>query len=82
MCGIVHRDIKPANIILSQNHHSEVRLIDFGLSRRFLAGTPQIHEPSVVHNNVVGTLLYASLNAHQGVGIYAIFHHRHKLMAL
>ncbi len=35
--GIVHRDLKPENFMLaSQDEDSEIKLIDFGLSKRFL----------------------------------------------
>mgnify|MGYP000391213482 CR=1 FL=1 len=34
--GIVHRDIKPENFIFeSEDPHSDIKLIDFGLSRKF-----------------------------------------------
>jgi serine/threonine protein kinase len=35
--GIVHRDLKPENFMLaSSDEDSEIKLIDFGLSKRFI----------------------------------------------
>jgi len=68
-CGLVHRDIKPENIIPHKIQHSEVRLIDFGLSQPCLEGTPQIREPSIENNYILGTLSYASLNSHKAIGV-------------
>ena len=34
--GIVHRDLKPENFLMNDTtENSEVKLIDFGLSKRF-----------------------------------------------
>jgi serine/threonine protein kinase len=65
----VHRDIKPENILLQTTQPLAVCLIDFGISRPFLAGTPQIQKPTIEHNYVVGMLPYASLNSHDGIGV-------------
>jgi calcium-dependent protein kinase len=36
--GIVHRDLKPENFMLaSTDADSEIKLIDFGLSKRFMS---------------------------------------------
>jgi serine/threonine protein kinase len=67
--GIVHRDIKPENILIRTDKPLMVCLIDFGISRPCLAGKPEIRKPSIEHNYVVGTLPYASLNSHEGVGV-------------
>jgi serine/threonine protein kinase len=66
---IVHRDIKPENILFHKDNPSVVRLIDFGISRPCVAGTARIRQPSIEHNYIVGTLAYASLNSHLGIGL-------------
>ncbi|KAL3809754.1 hypothetical protein ACHAXA_011427 [Cyclostephanos tholiformis] len=51
---IVHRDIKPENILFESNRvDSDIRLIDFGLSRRHRRGEPPMSRP-------VGTGYYMS----------------------
>lgn len=52
--GIVHRDLKPENFLMaSSDSDSEIKLIDFGLSKRFL-------EPSKNMHTVVGTPFYVA----------------------
>jgi Serine/threonine protein kinase len=65
---IVHRDIKPNNILTHKNDPSVVYLIDFGLARPCLDGDPTTHDPIVERRSIVGTLTWASLNAHHGIG--------------
>ena len=69
----MHRDIKPENILLRTTQPLAVCLIDFGISRPVLAGIPEIQKPTIEHNYVVGTLPYASLNAHEGIGVLWYF---------
>ncbi|CAD6186231.1 unnamed protein product [Caenorhabditis auriculariae] len=54
---IVHLDIKPENVMLKKRGDSQVKLIDFGLSRRIppgvvvkdMVGTPEFVAPEVVN---------------------------------
>ena len=61
--GIVHRDLKPENFLMDDTtENSEVKLIDFGLSKRFssteemsgmktVVGTPYYVAPEVLKGN-------------------------------
>jgi calcium-dependent protein kinase len=52
--GIVHRDLKPENFLLATNEsESEIKLIDFGLSKRFVSKQDHMH-------TVVGTPFYVA----------------------
>jgi len=50
--GITHRDLKPENVMFSDKDTDEIRLIDFGLSRKFEGGVPM--------RSVVGTPYYVA----------------------
>ena len=77
--GITHRDIKPENIIFETNEqNSEIKLIDFGLSRKYsvdqkmhtILGTPYYIAPEVLKGNYdekcdiwsIGALTYIMLS--------------------
>jgi serine/threonine protein kinase len=64
----VHRDIKAQNILVSLSDPSKVLLVDFGISRLFRTGVPSQYNPLKESRHVVGTLHWASLNAHDGIG--------------
>ena len=58
--GIVHRDIKPENILFDSIDGDSVKLIDFGLARRWdegdapmrtVVGTPYYIDPNVLRKN-------------------------------
>ena len=63
--GYVHRDLKPANMMVGKNSRNEatiIYLIDFGLTKK------QTQQSNIPHtesgNKVVGTAVYAAINAH------------------
>ena len=66
--GIVHRDIKPENFLVSLTDPSKILLIDFGISQVFRTGVASQYNPLKESRHVVGTLHWASLNAHDGIG--------------
>jgi serine/threonine protein kinase len=52
--GMIHRDIKPSNLLL--NAEGTVKLADFGLAKRTVAGTQQL----TLAGQVIGTPYYMS----------------------
>lgn len=67
--GYIHNDIKPANFLVHHNSQSPVVLIDFGLCIKYLTNTPNgtNHIPIEKNLGFIGTLKYASINAHKGI---------------
>mmetsp|Transcript_8332 Transcript_8332/g.5953 ORF Transcript_8332/g.5953 Transcript_8332/m.5953 type:complete len:143 (+) Transcript_8332:258-686(+) len=62
--GLVHRDLKPDNWCVGQGAHQDtVYLIDFGLAKKYRHDVTQIHIPQKQGKLLVGTILYASVDA-------------------
>jgi serine/threonine protein kinase len=60
--GFVHRDIKPENFLLTLNKPTKIVLIDFGLCKPYLLNNK--HVEFKYKNKFIGTLNFASINAH------------------
>ena len=61
--GLVHRDIKPDNFLLGLNNHKKrIYIIDFGLCKSYMTNAQ--HNTIKKTNNLIGSLTYASINAH------------------
>jgi len=68
--GFVHCDFKPANVFLTDT--AEVKVIDFGLAKRFRNhdGAHIPYKQDAHHG--VGTSLFASINTHRGIGRFCL----------
>jgi calcium-dependent protein kinase len=59
-CGIVHRDLKPENILYeSMAEYSDIKIIDFGLSRKFTPEHSELH-------SIVGSPYYVAPEVLEG----------------
>ncbi len=66
--GIIHRDIKPENFLFGLNKESrELYIIDFGLSRHYILN--DTHCGIKKTNGLIGSLTYASINAHKHISL-------------
>ena len=55
-------------MLLSLTDPSKIVLVDFGLARRINQGEPSKYDPFLESYYIFGTLIWASLNSHCGIG--------------
>ena len=68
--GLVHRDIKPDNFLFGRNElGKQLFIIDFGFCKTFMNQSTQRHNIIKKTNSLVGSLTYASLNAHDFIDL-------------
>lgn len=56
--GVLHRDIKPSNVMLERTTPPQVKLVDFGVARKFASAPEDMHLTGA--GEVLGTLNYMS----------------------
>lgn len=66
--GYVHRDIKPDNFVIGTGRSaSTIHLIDFGVATPYADYVTGVHRPYSDGRELLGTVRYASINAHRGI---------------
>jgi len=66
--GVAHRDIKLDNLMLeSLAPDADIKLIDFGLAKKFREKRTHQHIPYRENKNLTGTARYVSINTHLGI---------------
>lgn len=64
--GFIHRDIKPDNILFENKNTNSIKLIDYGLTKKFLDKNNS-HVEFREGRNIIGTIKYCSINLHNGI---------------
>ena len=69
--GLVHRDIKPDNFLFGRNENDgkQLFIIDFGFCKMFMNQEQKTHNIMKKTNSLIGSLTYASLNAHDFIDL-------------
>jgi casein kinase I family protein HRR25 len=68
--GLVHRDIKPDNFLFERNENgAQLFIIDFGFCKTFMNHETRSHNVMKKTNSLIGSLTYASLNAHDFIDL-------------
>ncbi|KAF9237981.1 kinase-like domain-containing protein [Melanogaster broomeanus] len=66
--GFIHRDVKPDHILISLRDPNRFIFVDYGIAcPRSQESAIQRYSPETERKHVVGTLKWASLNAHRGL---------------
>ncbi|KIK96562.1 hypothetical protein PAXRUDRAFT_10721 [Paxillus rubicundulus Ve08.2h10] len=66
--GFIHRDVKPDHMLLSLSDSARIMFVDYGIAcPRPQVSSTKRYDPELQRKQVVGTLKWASLNAHNGL---------------
>jgi serine/threonine protein kinase len=64
----IHRDVKPDNFCIGKNEkENELYIIDFGISKRYIARESFKHIAYLEGKKFNGNYIFASIKTHQGI---------------